>query len=65
MRRLAAAEAFPMKNRISIGSTVQEIHRIPTPMASIKVQDGSPIKSNWTTDASWFSITTDQQDAHN
>jgi hypothetical protein len=50
-----------MKNLISIGSIVQGIHRIPTPMASIKVQHGSLRKSIWKTGASWFSITLDMR----
>jgi hypothetical protein len=52
-------------NLISIGSIVQGIHRIPTPMASTKAKHGNPRKSTWTTTASWFSNTPDKQEALN
>ena len=61
IRRLRAALAFPTTNPISIGSIVQGTHRIPTLMASIKVQHGSLPKPIWKMAASWFSIRPDKR----
>ena len=49
----------PTTNPISIGSTVHGIPPIPIPTASIKARHGRHLKSNWTTDALWFSNTPD------
>ncbi len=47
-----------VSNPISIGSIVQVIHRIPTPMASTNAKHGSLPKSIWKMAESWFSIRT-------
>ena len=49
----------PTTNQTSIGSTVLGIHQTPTRTAWIKDRHGMHLKSNWTTDALWFSNTPD------